>query len=146
MSGSVTNFIPKSARGVAAAIGAAAALFALSAPAEAATGYRALCAGDYCFNVSTFIKSRSTSGAGLWDIYYYITYGKLRPTHYNIRFRDASGRETQIEVPAGAIRSFGVKPGKVYVISSQACTRSFLSSSQCTNWRTTRFTGPKAEA
>src|SRR5688572_10717576 len=125
----------KSARGLVAAIGAAGALLAASAPAEAAPGYRALCAGEYCFNVSTFIKSRSTSGAGLWDIHYYITFGTNRPTHYNVRFRDASGRETQIEIPAGAIRSFGVKPGKVYVISSQACTRSFLSSSQCTNWR-----------
>ncbi len=133
----------KSARGVVAAIGAVGALFAASAPAEAGNGYRALCAGEYCFNVSTSIKSRSLDGSGLWDIFYYITYGTNRPTHYNVRFRDASGREVQIEVPGGAIRSFGVKPGKVYVISSQACTRSFLSSSQCTNWRTTRFTAPK---
>ena len=134
----------KSVCGYAAAIGAAAALFAASAPADAATGYRALCAGEYCFNVSTFIKSRSTSGAGTWDVFFYITYGKLRPTHYNVRYRGVSGREVQIEVPAGKVHTLGVKPGGVYVVSSQACTRSFLSSSQCTNWRTTRFTAPKA--
>lgn len=139
----VTTCIPKSVRGVVAAIGAAAALFAASAPADAATGYRALCAGEYCFNVSNFMKSRTLDGSGTWDIYYYITFGKLRPTHYNIRYRGASGREVQIEVAPGKVHSLGVKPGGVYVISSQACTRSFLSSSQCTNWRTTRFTVPK---
>lgn len=125
---------------------AALAALAFAAPAEAATGYRALCAGQYCFHVSNFAKSRALDGKGLWDVYYYISYGGLKPTHYNVRFRDASGRTVQIEVPGAgtrsAVRSFGVRPGHVYVISSQACTRQFLGPSQCTGWRTTRFTAP----
>ncbi len=130
----------------ASALALAATTLALAAPASAATGYRALCAGEYCFHVSTFSKSRTLDAKGLWDVYYYISYGNLRPTHYNLRFRDASGREVQIEVPGAGtrsvVRAFGVKPGRVYVVSTQACARQFLGKSQCTGWRTTRFTAP----
>ncbi|MBL8661685.1 MAG: hypothetical protein JNM29_02620 [Candidatus Odyssella sp.] len=125
---------------------AALAAIALAAPAEAETGYRALCAGQYCFHVSSFAKSRTLDGKGLWDVYYYISFGNLRPTHYNIRLRNAAGQTVQIEVPGAgtrsAVRAFGVKPGGVYVVSTQACTRQFLGKSQCTAWRTTRFTAP----
>ncbi len=148
MSSTLSPIVPRAARLLASLAGVALLALAASAPANAAAGYRALCSGTYCFNVSTFIKSRTVDGAGLWDIYYFISYGGNKFTHYNIRVRNANGQESQFEVSAdGArsqIRSFGIKPGHVYVVSSQACSRQFLGSSTCTGWRTTRFTAPKA--
>jgi hypothetical protein len=125
-----------------AALASGLALLALATAetAQAAPGYRAICSGEYCFNVSNFAKSRSISGAGFYDQYYYITYGRLQPTHYNVRFRSANGGEVQIEVAPGEIRKLGVIPGRRYTISSQACVRQFLGRSQCTQWYTTTFT------
>lgn len=129
---------------------AGAALVALgaAAPAEAASGYRALCSGAYCFHVSNFSKSRTIDNSGPRDIWFYMTFGGLKPTHYNIRFRTADGRTVQHEIDGegarSAIKSFPVKPGHVYSVSTQACTRQFLGRSQCTGWYTTRFTAPTA--
>lgn len=48
--------------------------------------------------------------------------------------------------PAGAAignRALWAGEYCVYVMSSQACTRTFLGKSQCAGWRTMRFTASK---
>lgn len=94
------------------------------------------------------MKSRTLDGSGLHDIWFYISYGRLKPTHYNVRFKNAQGQEIQVEISGegtrSAIRNLGVIPGRRYVIKSQACTRQLFGSSQCTRWYTTTFTAKSA--
>ena len=118
----------------------------LSATAQAAP-YQPLCSGGYCFNKDKqgYVNNRT---------YFYLTFRGSAVTHYNIRYREAGGREVQVEIStrsgsnASGVTSLPGTPGRQYKVSVQACNRGKVfigpivisTTSRCTIWYTTTYT------
>lgn len=120
-------------------------LAGISTTAEAAP-YTPLCSGGYCFNKDTqgYVNNRT---------YFYLTFRGSAVSHYNIRYREAGGREIQTEISArpgsnsSYVTSLPGTPGKKYQVSVQACSRVKVfvgpivvsTRSSCTGWYATSY-------
>jgi hypothetical protein len=122
-----------------------ASVASLSTTAQAAP-YTPLCAGAYCFNKDTqrYVNNRT---------YFYLTFKGSAVSHYNLRYREAGGREVQIEIGArpgsngSYLSSLPGVPGKAYQVSVQARARVKIfvgpivvsTRSGCTIWYRTTY-------
>lgn len=128
-----------------APLAVAASFASLSTTAEAAP-YTPLCAGAYCFNKDTqgYVDNRTR---------FYLTFKGSAVSHYNLRYREAGGREVQIEIGArpgsngSYVTSLPGVPGRAYQVSAQACARVKIfvgpivvsTRSGCTPWYRTTY-------
>ena len=121
-----------------------------AAKSEAAP-YNPICGGGLCFNKD--MKHYA------WDrAYYYLSFNGSKVTHYNIRYREAGGREVQSEIStrpgsnATPVQAFKGYTGQRHTISVQACNRTkviigtiggavqFGTRTSCAPWRLITFT------